>query len=186
MQGSHACQAFRAEMSGWDDIETFISGVHPAKGCVLSNNVRIADIDTFREPHRSFQHLEVAAPDPRPWPTGLRPLDATVVGAGREMQLDEFLETTSATSLVVVVDGVLIHEWYADGVTADDRLLGNSATKSALALLTGVAVSDGRLTDLDVPVREHVPELATTGYHDVTVRQVLTMTTGVGWVEDYH
>jgi hypothetical protein len=27
MQGSHACQAFRAEMSGWDDIETFISGV---------------------------------------------------------------------------------------------------------------------------------------------------------------
>src|SRR4051794_28634320 len=105
---------------------------------------------------------------------------------GREMGLAEFLDVTSATSLVVVVDGVLVHEWYVAEVTADDRLLGNSATKSALALLTGVAVSDGRLTDLDVPVREHVPELATTGYHDVTVRQVLTMTTGVGWVEDYH
>jgi CubicO group peptidase (beta-lactamase class C family) len=157
-----------------------------AKGCVLSNNVRIADIDTFREPQRSFHHREVPAPDPRPWPKGLRPLDATVVGAGRELAVTEFLEVTSATSLVVVVDGVLVHEWYADGVSADDRLLGNSATKSALALLTGVAVSDGRLPDLDAPVRDHVPELAGTGYHDVTVRQLLTMTTGVGWVEDYH
>ena len=53
------------------------------------------------------------------------------------MGLDEFLDVTSATSLVVVVDGVLVHEWYADGVAAEDRLLGNSATKSALALLTG-------------------------------------------------
>lgn len=102
------------------------------------------------------------------------------------MDVEEFLDVTSATSLVVVVDGVLVHEWYVDGVTADDRLLGNSATKSALALLTGIAFSDGRLTDLDVPVRELVPELASTGYHDVTVRQLLTMTTGVGWVEDYH
>jgi CubicO group peptidase (beta-lactamase class C family) len=152
----------------------------------LSNNVRIADIDTFREPHRAFSHLEVPAPDPRPWPTGLRPLDTTIVGAGRAMDVEEFLDVTSATSLVVVVDGVLVHEWYVDGVTAEDRLLGNSATKSALALLTGIAFSDGRLTDLDIPVRELVPELASTGYHHVTVRQLLTMTTGVGWVEDYH
>jgi len=157
-----------------------------AKGCVLSNNGRISDLDTFREPQRSFAHVEVPAPDPRPWPTGLRPLDATIVGAGRALAVDEFLDVTSATSLVVVVGGVLTHEWYADGVTSEDRLLGNSATKSALALVTGVAVSAGRLTDLDAPIRDLVPELATSGYRDVTVRQVLTMTTGVGWVEDYH
>jgi CubicO group peptidase (beta-lactamase class C family) len=157
-----------------------------AKGCVLSNNGRISDLDTFREPQRSFTHVEVPAPDPRPWPRGLRPLDATIVGAGRELGVDEFLDVTSATSLVVVVGGVLTHEWYADGVSADDRLLGNSATKSALALVTGIAVSAGRLPDLDVPIRDLVPELATSGYRDVTVRQLLTMTTGVGWVEDYH
>ena len=152
----------------------------------MSNNGRISDLDMFREPQRSFAHVEVPAPDPRPWPRGLRPLDATIVGAGRELGVDEFLDVTSATSLVVVVGGVLTHEWYADGVSADDRLLGNSATKSALALVTGIAVSAGRLPDLDAPIRELVPELATSGYRDVTVRQLLTMTTGVGWVEDYH
>ena len=102
------------------------------------------------------------------------------------MDVDEFLDVTSATSLVVVVDGVLVHEWYAEGVTADDRLLGNSATKSALAHLVGIAVGDGRLPDLDAAVRDFVPELDGGGYADVTVRQLLTMTTGVGWVEDYH
>jgi len=152
----------------------------------LSNNSIPEDLDTFREPQRSFHHVEVPAPAPRPWPTAPRPLATTIVGAGREMDVAAFLEVTSATSLVVVVDGVLVHEWYADGVTATDRLLGNSATKSALALVTGIAASAGRMSDLDVRVRDHVPELASSGYADVTVRQLLTMTTGVAWVEDYH
>jgi CubicO group peptidase (beta-lactamase class C family) len=155
----------------------------------MSNNERslvIADLDTFVEPQRSFHHVEVAAPDPRPWPRAERPLDVRVVGAGRELGLEEFLEVTSSTSCVGVVDGVLVHEWYAEGVSADDRLLGNSATKSALALVTGIAVDRGHLPDLDARVVDHVPELAGSGYHDVTLRQLLTMTTGVGWVEDYH
>jgi len=152
----------------------------------LSNNRITTDLETFREPQRSFHHVEVPAPAPQPWPTSPRPPTATIVGAGREMDIAEFLDVTSATSLVVVVDGVLVHEWYAEGVAVPDRLLGNSATKSALALVTGIAVSHGRLADLDVRVRDHVPELAGSGYAHVTVRQLLTMTTGVGWVEDYH
>jgi CubicO group peptidase (beta-lactamase class C family) len=156
------------------------------EGCVMSNNLSIEDLDAFREPQRGFAHVEVPAPAPRPWPREVRQLEPRIVGAGREMGLAEFLAVTSATSLVVVADGTLVHEWYADGVTAADRLIGHSATKSALALLTGVAVTRGQLPDLDVPVRELVPELAGSGYDKVTLRQVLTMTTGVGWVEDYH
>jgi CubicO group peptidase (beta-lactamase class C family) len=151
----------------------------------MSNKYDIEDLDTFREPQRGFCHLEVPAPAPRPWPEARRTLDARIAGAGREMGLSEFLDLTSATSCLVVVDGVLVHEWYAVGVGAQDRLLGNSATKSALALLTGIAVTRG-LLDPDSPVGVHVPELSESGYRDVTVRQVLTMTTGVGWVEDYH
>ncbi len=101
------------------------------------------------------------------------------------MRLDEFLELTTATSLVVVVDGELVHEWYAEGIGADDRLLGNSATKSALALATGLAVQDGSIPDLDAAVCDFVPELLGSGYDQVTIRQVLTMTSGVDWTEDY-
>ncbi|HEY2879707.1 serine hydrolase [Nocardioides sp.] len=152
----------------------------------MSNNIPVPDLDTFREPQRQFEHVEVPATAPKPWPRDERPLVTRIVGGGREWDVEEFLTVTSSTSCVVVVDGVLVHEWYADGVVAEARLLGNSATKSALALLTGVAVSRGLLPDLDLPVRDLVPELSGSGYDAVTVRQVLTMTTGVGWVEDYH
>jgi CubicO group peptidase (beta-lactamase class C family) len=151
----------------------------------MSNKPANEDLDTFREPQRGFSHLEVAATDPRPWRESPRPLAVTIAGAGREMDLEQFLALTSATSCLVVVDGVLVHEWYAVGVAAADRLLGNSATKSALALLSGVAVTRG-LLDVDSAVVDHVPELEEGGYRRVTVRQLLTMTTAVGWVEDYH
>src|SRR5215510_4729451 len=70
--------------------------------------------------------------------------------------------------------------------TAPGRGTGCWATKSALALLVGQAVDDGRLPRLDTPVTELVPELGASGYAGVTLRQLLTMTSGVGWREDYH
>jgi len=144
------------------------------------------DLETLREPQRHQPYAEVPAPVPRPWPTRPVPLRATVAGAGRIMDLDEFLAITVATALVVVVDGVLVHERYFHSTRAGDRLLGFSATKSALALVVGQAVDEGRLPGLDTPVIDLVPELGASGYAGVTLRQLLTMTSGVGWREDYH
>jgi CubicO group peptidase (beta-lactamase class C family) len=143
------------------------------------------DIDSFREPQRWLPSVEVAAPTPSPWPEDDVPLTVTIVGAGREMTLAEFVAKTSTTSLLVVVDGVLVHERYAEGVSSSDRLLGNSATKSALATLVGTAVGSGSIPDIDALAREYVPELEGGGYHDVTVRHLLTMTSGLDWAENY-
>jgi len=146
----------------------------------------MSDVDTLREPQRHQPYAEVPAAAPRPWPTRPVPLRATVAGAGRIMDLDEFLAVTVSTALLVVVNGVLVHERYFQGTQAGDRLLGFSATKSALALVVGQAVDDGRLPGLDTPVTDLVPELGSGGYSGVSLRQLLTMTSGVGWREDYH
>src|SRR5215472_495410 len=144
------------------------------------------DVETLCEPQRHRPHAEVPAPVPRPWPARPASLRATVAGAGRTMSLDEFLAVTVSTALLVVVDGILVHERYFHGTRAQDRLLGFSATKSALALLAGQAVDDGRLPGLDTPVTDMVPELGSGGYAGVSLRHLLTMTSGVGWREDYH
>ena len=137
------------------------------------------------EPRPGSAYAEVPAPDPRPWRREERELQPVIAGAGREWSLDELLGATSTTAFLVIVDSVLVHERYFAGATPEDRLLGNSATKSVLALLTGVAVADGDLPDLDAPVTDFVPELLGTGYTEVNLRQVLSMTSGVRWVEDY-
>jgi CubicO group peptidase (beta-lactamase class C family) len=140
------------------------------------------------EPHRAWAHAEVTAADSRPWPArrdGPIPLRITIAGAGRIMDLDEFHSRTVTTALVVVADGVLVYEKYLGGAGPDDRLLGYSATKSALALLTGMAIDSGSMPGLDTVVTSLVPELAASGYAHVTLRQLLTMTSGTGWREDY-
>jgi CubicO group peptidase (beta-lactamase class C family) len=142
-------------------------------------------MDDLREPQRRGAHVIVPAPRPRAWPTRPTELHPAIVGAGRVMELDEFLAVTVATALVVVVDGVLVHERYLHGTDPHDRLLGNSATKSVLALVVGQALDNGRLPGLDTPVVDLVPELARTSYADVSLRHLLTMTSGVGWKEDY-
>jgi hypothetical protein len=137
------------------------------------------------EPQHAWPHADVPAPAPRPWPVAAVPLRVTIAGAGRTMDLDEFHARTASTAIVVVASGVLVHERYLGGAGPRDRLLGYSATKSVLALLVGMAADSGLLPGLDVPVTTLVPELSGSGYGAVTLRQLLTMTSGTGWTEDY-
>ena len=125
----------------------------------------------FVNPHREagWVYERVPATDLRPLPRAEHPLD-----------LDDFHVRTATTAFQVLVDGVLVHAWYAGGVGPRDLLLGASATKSVLAHLVGAAG-----LDLDAPVEAYVPELAGTGYHGVPVRDVARMTSGVDWVEDH-
>ncbi|MFV0458261.1 MAG: serine hydrolase domain-containing protein [Actinomycetales bacterium] len=151
-----------------------------------SGSASLGDL-TFVDPQRAGGRYEpIPAPRPDPWPLG-EPLDLSgfrVAADGRMLDLGEFSAVTSASSLVVVAAGELRHEWYAPDVSADSALLGASMTKSVLAHLVGLAVADGRLA-LDVPVTTFVPELAASGYRDVRVGHLLSMTSGVQWTEDY-
>ncbi|MEP6815583.1 MAG: serine hydrolase [Marmoricola sp.] len=144
---------------------------------------------TFVNPQTSAsglgRHYATApAGQPDPLPTALRDLDVVIAGAGRMFDLHTFTAATHTTSLVVVHDGTVVHEWYADGLGPSDLFLGASMTKSVLACLVGRAVDAG-LLGLDDLVTTHVPELSDSGYRDVTVRHVASMTTGVDWREDH-
>lgn len=140
----------------------------------------------FIDPHRAGAgtYVRVPAGGGADLPSAPGPVDVEIAGAGRLFSLDEWRRFTYSTSLLVVDRGVVTYEWYADGVDRDTLFLGASMTKSALAHLVGRAVTAGRL-DLDADVVAYVPELAASGYDGVRVRDVVTMTTGVDWDEDY-
>jgi hypothetical protein len=134
------------------------------------------------------RHTVISAASPRPLPRSPRELQAEIHGAGRTRDLDAWVRETHTTALLVLDDalgaGSVVHEWYAEGVLPGSLLLGASMTKSALAHLVGMAVTDGVL-HLEDPVAQHVPELEGSGYATCTVEHVLTMTSGTAWVEDH-
>jgi hypothetical protein len=76
-------------------------------------------------------------------------------------------------------------ERYARGFGPEQRWTSFSVAKSLTSTLAGAAVKDGHIRSLDDPVVKYVPELKGSGYDGVTVRQVLTMSSGVRWNEDY-
>ncbi|MGC6399322.1 serine hydrolase domain-containing protein [Sphingomonas sp. FW199] len=100
-------------------------------------------------------------------------------------RIDAFMAANNVAGLIVVQDGKVREERYGLGMTAQDRWTSFSVAKSFTSTLVGAAVKDGKIASLDDPVVRYVPELKGSGYDRVTVRQVLTMTSGVRWNEDY-
>ncbi len=134
-----------------------------------------------------FPARTVQAPDvARPFPEDARPLPATVPWKGTEEPLPEVLEETHTNAFLVVQDGTLVHEWYAEGVGADDRMSSWSVAKSVVSLLVGQSIEDGRFAEGDLVV-DLVPELgrAGNGFDDVTVGELLDMSSGVDVAENY-
>jgi CubicO group peptidase (beta-lactamase class C family) len=57
--------------------------------------------------------------------------------------------------------------------------------KSFTSTLVGAAIQDGAIKSLDDKVSQYVHDLQGSAYDDVTIRQLLTMSSGVRWNEDY-
>ena len=99
--------------------------------------------------------------------------------------LTAFMTDARMTGVIVLKDGKIVFENYALGRKPNDRWTSFSVAKSVTSTLIGAAVKDGYITSLDDPVTKYVPNLGGAGYDGVTVRQLLTMTSGVKWNEDY-
>lgn len=99
--------------------------------------------------------------------------------------LYDVLSLNRVSGIVIVQDGAIRFEKYLLGNDEHTRWMSMSVVKSMTASLVGAAIQDGLIEDLDDPIVRHLPELAGSAYDGVTVRQLLTMTSGVAWNETY-
>ena len=100
-------------------------------------------------------------------------------------QVGKWIEDRDVTALVVLKDGQIIFEEYYLGTSAQDLRISWSVAKSFLSALFGVLVSEGAISSLDDPVTKYVPALIGGAYDGTTLRDVLNMTSGVTFDEDY-
>lgn len=112
-------------------------------------------------------------------------IPATYEYEGKTLDTKDVFEEIHWTGLVVLHDGNVVHEDYARGNSGDNLHIEMSVTKSLTSILVGIAYDQGHLPNLDAQVTDFVPELKDTGYDGVTVQQVLDMTSGIRYVEDY-
>ena len=117
-----------------------------------------------------------ASPTPLPLPAG-QPLEIPGI--------DEYLRQQNTAGLVILQDGRVRFERYGLGFDAAGRWTSFSVAKSFTSTLVGAAIQDGHIKSLEDKVSAYLPGLRGSAYDDVTVRQLLTMSSGVRWNEDY-
>ncbi len=107
--------------------------------------------------------------------------------AGAPLNLDvaDYMTSQRTSALVVLHDGKVVLEKYGLDFGPEGKWTSFSVAKSLTSTMVGAAVKDGHIKSLDDKVTDYIEGLKGSAYDDVTVRQLLTMTSGVRWNEDY-
>ena len=119
-----------------------------------------------------------------PWQVDLpenRQMDPAVFA-----QLHADLESSDVYAMVTVKDGVIIDEYYQEGYDETSVFPLHSCTKSFTSALVGIAIEQGYFTSVDDPLSDYLPQvldLADTGKQQITLRHLLTHTSGLEWYE---
>ncbi|WP_434034570.1 serine hydrolase domain-containing protein [Cupriavidus sp. a3] len=103
---------------------------------------------------------------------------------GTRRTFEEMLALTYTDGILVMHKGKVVYERYFGVLDGHTPHIAMSVTKSFVGTLAAMLAADGKL-DPAAPVTRYLPEMAGTAYGDATVRQVMDMTVGVRYSEDY-
>ncbi|MBC6958844.1 MAG: class C beta-lactamase-related serine hydrolase [Lautropia sp.] len=101
------------------------------------------------------------------------------------IDVDAYMASQRGAALLVLHDGKVRLERYGLDFDAAGRWTSFSVAKSITSTLVGAALRDGFIRSMDDKVSDYVPDMKGSAYDDVSIRQLLTMTSGVRWNEDY-
>ncbi|WP_421954622.1 serine hydrolase domain-containing protein [Polaromonas sp.] len=107
-----------------------------------------------------------------------------VLGTGETMTWAQSLGANYTDGIVVVHKGRIVYERYFGVLKPQGQHIAMSVTKSFIGTLGAMLVAEG-VIDENALTSTYVPELKDTGFGDVTVRQLLDMTTGIQYSENY-
>ncbi|MBY8825696.1 serine hydrolase domain-containing protein [Sphingomonas colocasiae] len=104
---------------------------------------------------------------------------------GRDWTLAQFMAFNRVASLVAVHKGRIVLERYALGNDAATRWTSFSMAKSVTSLLVGAAIADGHIGAVTDPVVRYLPALRGTAFDGTIIRDLLRMSSGIRWSENY-
>ncbi len=96
-----------------------------------------------------------------------------------------YLDYTLTDGLLIIRHDTIYLEYYANQFTEVDHHISWSMSKSVISALIGIAISEGKIKSIEETVTDYLPEFAGTGYDKVRIKDVLQMSSGVGFNEDY-
>ena len=142
--------------------------------------------ENYRRTHEFFPVTTVhAGANPWKFKYAFEDIPDTFVYDGQEQSISALMEETGTTGLLVADDDTILFEQYYQGETENDRHIQFSVTKSFISALFGIALDQGLIDSIEDPVTKYLPELKGSGYDGIALRNILTMSSGIRFNEDY-
>jgi len=135
-----------------------------------------ADIDDYR----IFDNRKIKAGTPQPWP-----LSSAYNKITLSPRQDNYFKELGTVALVAVKNDSLLFESYYDGYDTGSYSGSFSVAKSVVGLLTGIALQEGKIKSLDEPVSHYLPMFLKGEKSKITIRHLLTMSSGLNFTESY-
>lgn len=118
----------------------------------------------------------------------LKPLDFSTVSYdlyGKRYSIEDYLLRSRVAGLLVVHKGNIVYEEYGLNNDKNSKWISFSIAKSVTSMLLGAAIKDGYIKSVEEPVTTYLPQLIDSAYEKVTIKNLLQMSSGVDWDEDY-
>ncbi len=135
-----------------------------------------ADIDD----NRIFEERIIPAANPQPWPVSKKYNQVSLPEAFQKQQ-----EKLKLAGFVVICQDSLRKEYYGKNYGPESLTNSFSVAKSVVSMLIGVALREGRIKSIDQPVADFIPEFKKGAKSKITIRHLLTMSSGLDWDESY-
>jgi CubicO group peptidase (beta-lactamase class C family) len=97
----------------------------------------------------------------------------------KRVVLSELLRASDTHAFIVIRDNQVLYEDYFNGFARDSLCTSWSLSKSVTSALVGIAISEGYIKSLDDPITNYLPELKGQGFDAITIRNLLTMGSGI-------
>ncbi|MDA8903728.1 beta-lactamase family protein [Porticoccaceae bacterium] len=147
----------------------------------------VEQIDNFNRMHQMFPVTAMPAAD-QPYSFQVAesvPLPTEFSYGGKRVEAEEFLARTDTGAVLVVKDGAIQFEQYWRSGGQTQTWLSMSVAKSFISALIGIAIEQGHIRDINDPITDYAPELAGSAYDNVAIKDILQMSSGASWNEDY-
>ena len=157
----------------------------------LYRAVHLFDEDRIVENFRSADQLGAisvmtASAEPRPYSSAISTeLPKAFMFDGQALNTEQFLADSWTTGLLVIQHDKIVYETYSLGNSESTRTISWSMAKSFISAMIGIAVDEGSIASIEQPVDFYAPELKGSGYEGVRIKDVLQMSSGIAFNEDY-
>ena len=141
--------------------------------------------DYMRFPEREIKDSNdpfILSSDPHPeW---FQSITYTAKGKKSQSSVDELMTRIRTQALIVIQNNQVIYEKYYNGYQRDSIVTSFSSVKSFNSAMIGIAIDQGLIKSVNDPIIQYLPELKDRGLDEMTIRDLLLMSSGINYVED--